>query len=176
TLPPDALYEVIDGEAKEIAPMGAVSTVFASELAIRLVGARRSPRDVIAVETLFALPAPVNRRRRPDLAYLAEDRVPASWPPPLGSDPPFIDAVPSLAVEVVSPTDLAAELEEKLREYLSVGVMTVLIVYPMERTIYVHESKSRVRALTVTDTLDVGNALPGFSVKIAELFAPLTRQ
>ena len=92
----------------------------------------------------------------------SNNTAPLSLPPAGGSAP--------------MNADLAAELEEKLREYLSVGVMAVLIVYPMERTIYVHESKSRVRAFNATDTLDVGNALPGFSVKIAELFAPLTRR
>ena len=77
-IPPDALYEVIDGEAKEIQPLGAKANLFAGELAYYLRGARQSPRDVIATETLFALPAPVGRRRRPDVAYLAAARVPPS--------------------------------------------------------------------------------------------------
>ena len=41
-LPPDALYEVIDGEAKEIPPMGAKANLFASELAY-LRAARQRP-------------------------------------------------------------------------------------------------------------------------------------
>jgi Uma2 family endonuclease len=172
-LPPDALYEVIDGEAREIAPMGFASTVFASEFALRLGKVRASPRDVIAVESLFALPAPVDRRRRPDLAYLPAARVPANWPPPLGEDPPHIDAVPALAVEVVSPSDLAAELEQKCREYLRAGVVTVLAVYPSARTIHVYEAGSAARVLTESDTLDLGAVIPGFSVPVADLFAPL---
>ncbi|HKB02813.1 MAG TPA: Uma2 family endonuclease [Gemmataceae bacterium] len=172
-LPPDALYEVIDGEAKEIPPTGFASTVFASEFAVRLGKARPSARDVIAVESLFALPAPVDRRRRPDLAYLPAARVPANWPPPLGEDPPHIDAVPALAVEVVSPSDLAVELEEKCREYLRAGVVIVLAVYPSARTIHVYEAGSSAQVLTEADTLNLGSVIAGFSVPVADLFAPL---
>jgi Uma2 family endonuclease len=171
-LPPDALYEVIDGEAKEVPPMGAKANVFAGELAFYLRGARRSPRDVIAIETLFVLPTPVSRR--PDVAYLPADRVPPSWPPPLGEDPPAIEAVPAMVVEVVSPTDLAAEVEDKRIEYQSVGVQTVLIVYPTARTIHVHDSAG-ARVLTQTDALAGLTALPGLSVPIADLFAPFNR-
>jgi Uma2 family endonuclease len=172
-LPPDALYEVIDGEAREIPPMGAAANIFAVELALLLGRVRSSPRDVIAVETLFALPAPVNRRRRPDVAYVPAARVPASWPPPPGEDPPAMETVPSLAVEVISPTDLIAEVEEKRREYFAVGVTTVVVVFPMFRTIHVYDSATTARTLTEADTLDLGPAVPGFSVPIADLFAPL---
>lgn len=173
-LPPDALYEVIDGEAKEIPPMGAKANLFAGEMAYYLRGARRSPRDVIATETLFALPAPVSRRRRPDVAYLAAARVPPDWPPPDPEDPPAIAGVPSLTVEVVSPTDYAVEVEQKRLEYLSVGVESVLIVYPTARTIHVHDVAG-VRVLTAADTLAGLTALPGLSVPVADLFAPLNR-
>lgn len=172
-LPPDALYEVIDGEAREVAPMGALANVLASELALRIGAVRPSVRDLIVTETLFALPAPVNRRRRPDVAYLPASRVPASWPPPPGSDPPAIEAAPSLAVEVVSPSDLAVELEEKRREYFAAGVTTVVFIFPTMRTIHVHDSATDARVLTEADTLDVGPAIPGFSVPVADLFAPL---
>jgi Uma2 family endonuclease len=172
-LPPDALYEVIDGEAKEIPPMGFASTVFASEFGFRLGRIRPSARDMIAIESLFALPVPVNRRRRPDLAYLPAARVPANWPPPVGEDPPHIDAVPSLAVEVVSPSDLAVELEEKCREYLRAGVVIVLAVYPNTRTIHVYEPGSVAQVLTESDTLNLGAVIPGYSVPVADLFAPL---
>lgn len=172
-LPPDALYEVVDGEAKEVSHMGAAANILAVELALLLGRVRTAPRDVIALETLFALPAPVNRRRRPDVAYVPAARVRASWPPPPGEDPPAMDAVPTLVVEVISPTDLMVELEEKRLEYFAAGVTTVVFAFPTFRTIHVHDSAARARVLTEADTLDVGAALPGFAVPIAELFAPL---
>lgn len=172
-LPPDALYEVIDGEAKEIPPMGFAANLIANRFLLALARAIQSPRDVLVVEGLFALPAPVNRRRRPDAAYVPAARVPASWPPPRGEDPPAMDAVPSLVVEVVSPTDLMVELEEKRREYFQVGVTTVIIVFPTHRTVHVHDSASTARILTEADTVDLGAVVPGFALPVADLFAPL---
>jgi Uma2 family endonuclease len=65
------------------------------------------------------------------------------------------------------------ELEEKRREYFAVGVTTVIVVYPTVGTVHVYDSTSTARILTEADTLDVGAALPGFSVPVANLFAPL---
>ena len=171
-LPPDALYEVIDGEAKEITPMGAVSGFIANEIEVYFRQARRSPKDLFLTEILFALPAPVSRRRRPDMAYVPADRVPLSWPPPRSIDPPAIAAVPAAVVEVISPTDLAAEVEEKRIEYLSVGVQSVLIVYPIARTIHVYDTAG-FRVLLEGDTLTGLTALPEVSIPITDLFAPL---
>jgi len=172
-LPPDALYEVIDGEAKEIPPMGFNANLIANRLFMALARALQSPSDLVVVEGLFALPAPVSRRRRPDLAYVPAGRIPPDWPSPSVMDPPAMNTVPAVVVEVVSPTDLMLELEEKRREYFAVGVATVVIIYPTVGTVHVYDSASSARILTTADTLDVGAALPGFSVRVADLFAPL---
>jgi Uma2 family endonuclease len=171
-LPPDALFEVIDGEAREVAPMGAVANIVANELAFHIRRTRRSPRDLVVVETLFTLPAPVDRRRRPDMAYMAAEKVPPTWPP-TDKDPPSIPGAPSMAVEVISPTDEAMELEQKRQDYFNAGVEIVLFIYPAARTVHVHESVSKCRILTESDTLEFADILPGFSVVVAELFAPL---
>jgi len=174
-LPPDALYEVIAGEAKEIQPMSVAANVVTNELAEHIRRARQSPRDLVVTETLFALPAPVDRRRRPDLAYVPEEKLRGIWPPLDREDVTAIAVVPAIAVETVSPTDLANEIEEKRGEYFAVGVSRVLVVYPKTRTIHVCESISRARILTEVDTLELGDVLPRLSVRVAELFAPLNR-
>ena len=85
-LPPDALYEVIDGEAKEIQPMSAAAVIVANELAFHLGQARKSRRDLVVTEMLFVLPEPINRRRRPDVAFVPEERTRGVWPPPDSDD------------------------------------------------------------------------------------------
>jgi Uma2 family endonuclease len=172
-LPSDALYEVIDGEAKEIPPMGFNANLIAHRLYAAFARAMRSPSDLVVVEGLFSLPAPVNRRRRPDLAYVPAERIPPDWPSPTVKDPPAMNTVPAIAVEIVSPTDLAMELDEKRREYFAVGVSAVIIAYPTVGTVHVYDSASSARILTADDTLDVGSAMPGFSYRVADLFAPL---
>ena len=172
-LPTDALYEVIDGEAKEVAAMSAGAGIVANELAFRIQQARRTWRDIVVTEVLFELPAPVNRRRRPDVAFLPEERARGAWPPPNRDASSAIAAVPTLAVEVISPNDLIVEVEEKRIEYFAVGVVTVLVVHPKCRTIHVYRSASSCQILTEADSLELGEILPGFSVRVADLFAPL---
>ena len=67
--------------------------------------------------------------------------------------------MPLLAAEVVSPTNTAEDMEQKLQEYFAAGVRMVWVVYPVLRRVYVYESLTRVRILTETDDLD-GDARP----------------
>ena len=71
-LPPDALYEVINGEAKELPPLGFAANLLAFRLGLAIGPFLKSPRDVLLTEGLFTLPPPVNRRRRPDLRCAAD--------------------------------------------------------------------------------------------------------
>jgi hypothetical protein len=48
-----------------------------------------------------------------------------------------------------------------------------VVIYPTVGTVHVYDSASSARILSAADTLDVGAALPGFSVAVADLFAPL---
>lgn len=78
--------------------------------------------------------------------------------------------VPDLAVEIVSPNDLVEKLFEKIDEYFALGVKQVWVVSPSVEKVYVYESPAKARILTAADVLDGGALLPGFRLKIAELF------
>ena len=47
--------------------------------------------------------------------------------------------------------------------------------YPLQRRIHVYETPRQSRILDENDELDGATVLPGFRVKIADLFAPLTK-
>jgi Uma2 family endonuclease len=120
----DGLYEVIDGVRVELPPTSALAAVIATDLAAELV-AFAKPRGLgrTVVEGLFTMPAPVNRNRRPDVAFVSCQRFPLG-----GVIPPrdnAWDVVPDLAVEVVSPTDHADDLLLKVEEYFRAGVRLV---------------------------------------------------
>jgi len=82
----------------------------------------------------------------------------------------FLRMLRDLAVEVVSPTDRAEDVMEKVLEYFQAGVELVWIIYPRLQLVYVYESLIKVRGLTAADTLDGGNVLPGFRTPVAALF------
>jgi Uma2 family endonuclease len=81
--------------------------------------------------------------------------------------------VPDLAVEVISPTNRAPEVLEKIHEYFAAGVRLVWLVYCEPRQVYVYRSPVSIQVLTPQDTLDGEDVIPGFSLTVAKLFDDL---
>lgn len=161
-------YEIIDGQRVELPPMSADSAVLANRIARHLsnFGIDQKLGEAFT-ETLFKLPLPVDRNRRPDAAFVPYSRWAQNRPLPTTNE---WDVLPELCVEVVSPTDRADELMDKVREYFQAGVRLVWVFYPRHGVVYVYESLTAVRGLTRNDSLDGGAVLPGFSLPLAELF------
>ena len=162
------LYEVIDGIRVRTPPMAAIAGWTASEISRHLGNFAVANLGRSVVEILFHLPAPVNRDRRPDVAFISYQRWAKSRPIPSTGN--AWDVVPNLATEVVSPTDGAQDLDEKIAEYFRAGVELVWIVYPMRSKIHVYHSLTQISVLTKADVLDGGEVVPGFRLALAELF------
>jgi Uma2 family endonuclease len=170
----ESLYEVVDGVRVEIPPMSAYAAKIATRLATKLNNhAEAHQLGEAVVETLFRLPLAEDRgrNRQPDVAFVSYQRWPADRPQP--EDANAWDIVPDLAVEVISPRNLAEEILEKVLEYFRADVRLVWAVYPRQRMIFAFESPTRVQALSQTDTLDGGPVLPGFRLPLAGLFGPV---
>jgi Uma2 family endonuclease len=164
----DGLYEIVNGERRDVPRMGALAGLFATYLAGSLTRfGTENKLGLTGMEILFRL-AP-HLSRRPDVAFVAYDRLGAAVS--LRDDPSPWGAVPNLAVEVISPTNLAEEMEDRILEYLAAGVQLVWVVYPRHRQTYVYESPTRVRVLAESDELEGGTVLPGYNQSIAALFA-----
>lgn len=163
----EPLYEVIDGERREIDRMGAFETVLAWLLSFHLGQFALQHRlGLVMTETLFVLDAERNLKRRPDVAFVSyprwrEDQVPRAeaW-----------DVVPDLAIEVISPSNLAEEIDDKITDYFAAGVRLVWVLFPTSGRVYVYQSPERVTGLERSDELDGGDVLPGFRLPIAALF------
>jgi Uma2 family endonuclease len=102
----------------------------------------------------------------PDLAFVSAERMAANPPPPRG----FWEIVPDLVVEIVSPGDTAAEIDEKVRDYLSAGVRLVWVVYPRTRRVHVYQSTGAVQIIFGEGVLEGGDVLPGFRLPLADLW------
>ena len=107
--------------------------------------------------------------RIPDLSFTRWGRLPGGVYP----SEPVPDLAPDLAVEVLSEGNTKAEMERKLKEYFLAGVELVWFVDPDKRTVRVYTSPDDSKELSGSDTLTGGDVLPGFKVKIAELFKRL---
>ena len=107
------------------------------------------------------------RKRRPDVACVSYDR----WPPQQRVPRTEAwDVVPTLAVEVVSPTDRAEDLMPKVTEYFRAGVERVWVLFPAHEHVYVYASPTTVRILTRADAWHGEPILPHFRLPLAAFF------
>jgi Uma2 family endonuclease len=115
-------------------------------------------------ETLFVLDRDADLKRRPDVAFVSRTR----WPGRPQQTEAW-DVIPDLAVEVVSPTNTADEVLEKIDEYFRFGVRLVWVIYCEPLQVYVYRSAKDVRVLRPGDDLEGGDVLPGFRLPIDTL-------
>ncbi|HTJ28718.1 MAG TPA: Uma2 family endonuclease [Candidatus Limnocylindria bacterium] len=125
----------------------------------------------VATEWRFRVAPPnaIVRPLVPDVAFLSYADLPADAPReavqvPLGA--------PTVAVEILSPDDRAADVADKIATYLAAGTAAVLVVDPSDETIAVHDGTPHVRRVRETLT---HAALPGFTLDVAALFARAKR-
>jgi Uma2 family endonuclease len=108
-----------------------------------------------------------NRIRRPDAAFIAFDRFTEQEYDAAG----YIPVCPDLIVEVISPNDLANDLNEKLDEWLVAGAKTIWLIDPELKSVDVYQAgKSSITRLRESDILAGDPVLPGFSCPVADLF------
>jgi Uma2 family endonuclease len=166
-------YEIIDGRCVKLPPTSAYADRIASDVAYRIANfVKANGLGAAIVRALFHLSLPGDPNRRPGAAFVSYNRWGKGRPMDTRRD--AWDVVPDLAVEVVSPNDLAEELVDKLDEYFRAGVRQVWILYPGIRLLYVYDSLTSLRILTHSDEVDGGSVLPGFRLAISSLFPEAT--
>ena len=149
------------------------SAAVQGQLAIALIGwAARGLHGRVAVDWRFrvAPPGKIVRPLVPEIAYLSY----AALGPAAGdADVAVPLGAPTVAVVVVTPHDLRADLDDRVETYLEAGSALVLVVDPHGETMAVHDGEG-VRVLLDRDML-VHDALPGFSLDVRAFFARAKR-
>lgn len=102
--------------------------------------------------------------RAADVLYISSERYAAR------RSVSYLDVAPELIVEILSPGDSWSEVMQKMRDYFSIGVRVIWIADPAARTVYAYRSTTDVREFGEQAELVDAEVLPGFSVKVAELF------
>ena len=162
----ERLYEVADGLVTE-KPMGAFEIEVASILFIALAAfVREANLGKAQTEMMFLIDPARNLKRRPDVSFVSRERWPIAKPAPRTE---AWNVVPDLAVEVVSPTNTAGELVQKVDDYFGAGVRLVWLVYPSHGLVQVYESASTMTVLRREDDLEGGDVVPGFRLPLASL-------
>jgi len=169
---PDAIkYELVDGQLVE-RQMGSESSEICGRILVQIgiFLLKHKLGHLLASEGSYQCFANAPRKvRRPDASFirngrLKDERVPKG----------HVLIPPDLAIEVLSPGDLAYEVDEKIGEYLSAGVPLVWVVYPPSRTVVVRRPRTSplgpISELDETDMISGEDVLPGFSASVREFF------
>ena len=107
------------------------------------------------------------RIRMPDVAFVSFERLPDRRVP----TQPVPSLTPDLAVEVLSESNTAAEIDQKLSEYFQSGTRLAWVIDPRARTAAVYHAPGEpARTLSEADALDGEQVLPGFALHVADLF------
>lgn len=163
-------YELIRGEVVRMSPIGGKHGIIAHRIG-RLLGNWAEQQGiglVFAAETGFKLATNPDTVRAADVALVLNERVPAT-----GIPDSFWDGAPDLAVEVLSPSDSASDVLDKVRDYLAAGADAdqVWVADPENSTVSVYRSPQDVQMLTARATLKGVGAVEGFRCRVGEFFA-----
>jgi Uma2 family endonuclease len=85
-------------------------------------------------------------------------------------DSTLIDGVPTLVVEILSPSDTIEDINEKIDAYLAAQVPIIWIIDPYRRTVTVHRPDSEPKLFNIRDELSAEPHLPGFRIPVARFF------
>jgi Uma2 family endonuclease len=111
----------------------------------------RDPEDVVVM---------------PDVAFVRMERL-----PPETEREGYMEVVPDLVIEVVSPSDRPGKIKEKVDLYRAAGVPLLWLVEPMRRGVSVYRPGQPEQFFGETETLSGEDVVQGFLLPIAALFS-----
>lgn len=157
--------DLIDGKVVDMSWPGGRHGKLVNFIATEMTLWARQNGGQVLVDAGFVLDASRRTVRAPDIAFLPGDLASHA------DSPRHIDVPPSLAVEVLSPNDPMSQTLEKVRWLLQHGTRQVWVVDDTSRTVSVYLSDATARVYRAEETVDAGDALPGFRFALAEMFA-----
>ena len=156
------LCELVDGTLVEKANVGTRGSFLTGELQGFL-------RDFVRPHRLGLLGPPDFMAQMvsgnvllPDISFYTWARIAA--------DAPVAAGAPDLAVEVMSDSNTAAEMDRKRAEYFASGCRLVWEVEPELRLVRVYTDATTFATVTIEDILTGEPVLPGFSLPLRDLF------
>jgi Uma2 family endonuclease len=163
-------YEIINGELIEMGNSGALHSYLCILVLTALMTHVLTNKLGIVFDSSTAFKLKNGNKRSPDIAFFAKERLRGMTELPTG----FLEGAPDLAVEVLSPNNTIAEIEDKITEYFENGSSLVWVISPKQKYIMVYKSAQEPdRLLKSGDILEAEPLIPGFNLAISELFENL---
>lgn len=165
-LPDGKSYELVNGELLERYG-GARYSLVGGEVFLRLFAycENRALGLVWPSDNGYeCFPHAPNTVRKPRVSFIradrmTEDRIPNGW----------VTIPPDLAVEVVTPDDMAEQLEAKVADYRRVHVPLIWVIYPDQRKVRVFRHNGPITDLHEDDELSGEDVIPGFCCRLRDI-------
>jgi Uma2 family endonuclease len=164
----DRVLELVNGELVDMPKPKRIHGVVAARLVMEIAVYVKANNlgEVTSNDTGFVLERDDGGRdtvRGLDVAFVSKSR--GLGPP----DDNWYEIGPDLAVEVISPNNKTSDTHLKVMQLLKAGTRLVWLVYPETRTVVAHTADGAV-TLSETDTLSGGDVLPGFELRVGDIF------
>lgn len=159
--------ELIEGELRMMSPAGgehgriAMNIAFLLELANKQAKAGR----VYAAETGFVIGRNPDTVRAPDVAFVEQSLVDK-----ILDESKYLPFAPTVAVEVISPTDNFSEVAQKAQQWLSSGTRVVWLVDPKNKTIQELRSSSKWSTCRANEPVSLADIIPECQFLVSQVF------
>ncbi|MCA2654053.1 Uma2 family endonuclease [Microcystis sp. M061S2] len=164
-------YELVKGELVNLGNSGALHGYIAIILSAALFALVTSRKLWVLLESSTAFTMKNGNKRSPDIAFFAKKRLQGLEELPTG----FLEGGPDLVVEILSPGNTVAEIEDKIAEYFANGTRLLWVISPGQHYVLVYRSGYEPQELlTSADFLEGEEVVPGFTFPVADLFQKLS--
>lgn len=162
------LVELVDGTLVE-KPVGFNEDRIGMEIAFALMNFVKPRKLGIVAGPTGTLRMSGGNIRLPDVTFVAGNDVPGGVLP----QEPVPRLPPTIAVEVLNPSDTKAEMARKRQEYFESGTKLVWELDPSTRSAAVYRPGAPHEPLVLTQAqaIDGEDVLPGFQLSLRNLFA-----
>src|ERR1043165_2240070 len=168
----DCRLELIRGELKVMSPTKPPHGIGCARIAAALINFVEANELGMAfgAETGFVVERDPDTVLGVDASFVSHEKLATveNWDK-------FFPFAPDLAVEVLSPSNTAKEINEKVAFYFAAGSRAVWVFNPKRSTATVYSSPSEFQTLGEQETLDGGDILPGFRLALSKLFAAMKK-
>jgi len=156
---PEGNYEIIDGEMIEMTPTKFMHGKFEFKIA-GLLEKHLGNKGYVAVgEVGIIISKNPLRLRAADIVYVSKETSPLE---PAG----MLEIPPDLIIEIISEDNTLSYLNEKVKDYLSIGVKRVVLVDPSTETVIIFKHGSKAEYHNFDEEFEL---IDGFSVKLKEV-------
>ncbi|PJF25857.1 MAG: hypothetical protein CUN53_10640 [Phototrophicales bacterium] len=167
----DARVEVIDGEIVYMSPVGGEHQDIGGNLYdIWKAFVKAHRLGLVYFDGLLYLLHQKGTRLKgslvPDISFIRKADIPKHW----DRRRPFPGA-PTIAVEIISPSDEPENLIRRVRMYLEAGTEAVWAIYPETQEVHIYTADGAIQRYFDEMTIDMGAFMPGLTIPLPAIFA-----